>query len=76
MGIVLQFIPPGLTDEFQPLDRLVFGALKATAKHLFQQAYWQDPRHVFNRQSASQHMIQAWNRLQSHVIEEAWDIYE
>ena len=29
LGIVLHFIPPGLTDLLQPLDRNVFGALKA-----------------------------------------------
>jgi hypothetical protein len=29
LGIRLHFIPPGLTDILQPLDRAVFGALKA-----------------------------------------------
>jgi hypothetical protein len=27
--MVLHLIPPGLTDPLQPLDRSVFGALKA-----------------------------------------------
>ncbi|KAH0795009.1 DDE superfamily endonuclease containing protein [Histomonas meleagridis] len=34
LKITLHFIPPGLTDQLQPLDRRVFGCLKATAKHL------------------------------------------
>jgi hypothetical protein len=32
LGITLHFIPPSLTDEFQPLDRAVFGVLNAQAK--------------------------------------------
>jgi hypothetical protein len=28
------FIPSGMTDAFQTLDRTVFGVLKASAKHL------------------------------------------
>jgi hypothetical protein len=43
LGIILHFIPPGLIDEFQPLYRLVLGASKATARHLFQQTFWEDP---------------------------------
>jgi hypothetical protein len=35
MGVDLYFMPPGTTDEFQPLDRLVFAALKPVAKKLF-----------------------------------------
>jgi hypothetical protein len=33
LGIRLWFIPAGHTDELQPLDRAVFGALKATFRH-------------------------------------------
>jgi hypothetical protein len=29
LGIHLLFIPPGLTDEMQPLDRFAFGVMKA-----------------------------------------------
>jgi hypothetical protein len=35
LGIKLYFIPTGCTDLFQPLDRLVFGALKSTAWKIF-----------------------------------------
>jgi hypothetical protein len=30
LGIHFLFIPPGLINEFQPLDRSAFAALKAT----------------------------------------------
>jgi hypothetical protein len=70
LGIIPHFIPAGPRDEFQPLARLVFGALKAIARYLSQQAFWEDRQHVFNRQWAAAQMIQACDRLQSHVIKE------
>jgi hypothetical protein len=35
LGIQLHFIPPGWTDELQPLDRYVFRALKSVCRRLF-----------------------------------------
>jgi hypothetical protein len=35
LNIRLSFIPPGMTDIFQPLDRKVFEVLKAFVKQLF-----------------------------------------
>jgi hypothetical protein len=35
LGIVLHFIPSGLTDLLQPLDRSVFGALKAEYRAIY-----------------------------------------
>jgi hypothetical protein len=32
LGIILHFIPAGLTDQFQPLDRRVFGCLKSSVR--------------------------------------------
>jgi hypothetical protein len=32
LGIRLLFIPPGLTDELQPLNRFVFGVMKANCR--------------------------------------------
>jgi transposase len=32
LGIELVFIPPGCTDRLQPLDRRVFGVVKAYAR--------------------------------------------
>jgi energy-converting hydrogenase Eha subunit F len=34
LGVTLHSIPPGLIDKVQPLDRTVFGVLKAQAKPL------------------------------------------
>ena len=39
LNIELLFIPSSLTDELHPLDRLVFGRLKANAIRLFKKSY-------------------------------------
>ena len=75
LNINLIFIPPGLTDELQPLDRLVFGCLKSTAKRLYKQSYSQNPHQVFNKEVAVQHLIAAWEHVQSFTVTESWSIY-
>jgi hypothetical protein len=35
LGIHLPFIPPGLTDELQPLDHFVFGVMKANCSRMY-----------------------------------------
>ena len=37
LNISLHFIPPGMTDAFQPLDRKIFGIVKAHAKRMYRQ---------------------------------------
>ena len=75
MGIRLIFIPPGYTDELQPCDRRVFGALKATAKYLWSRREATNPGAKRTKIDAVQDMIAAWDTLSQSAIEEAWDIY-
>jgi hypothetical protein len=35
LGIHLLFTPPGLTDEMQPFDRLVFGVMKVHGRRMY-----------------------------------------
>jgi phosphate starvation-inducible protein PhoH len=44
LGITLHFIPPDLTDEFQPLNRTVFGVLKVLARPLFGARFHLNPQ--------------------------------
>ena len=37
LNLQLHFIPAGMTDKLQPLDRNCFGALKDTACRLFRE---------------------------------------
>lgn len=76
LNIKLYFIPPGMTDEFQPLDRNVFGCLKATARYLFRKEYNQSKEKKFTKLHAAQCMVWAWEHLQSHIIQESWSIYQ
>ena len=75
LNIDLIFIPAGLTDELQPLDRLVFGSLKATARRLFKKAYNENPNKKFDKEAAIQHLLAAWEHLQEYTIAESWSIY-
>jgi transposase-like protein len=75
LGINLHFIPPGMTDQFQPLDRKVFGVLKASAKSLFFRRVNKNPDVKRTKSDAVQDLISAWTNLADTTIEKAWDIY-
>jgi hypothetical protein len=71
----LHYIPPGLTVEFQPLDRAVFGVSKAQAKRLFHARFHANPYGRRTKPEAVAELITAWSPLGESVIENAWDIY-
>ena len=75
LGIEMYFIPAGLTDKFQPLDRRVFGCLKATARHIFYEQMIENPEMEFTKQKAVESLIYSWEHLSQEVIEDAWSIY-
>jgi hypothetical protein len=75
LEITLHFIPPGLTDEFQPLDRIVFGVLKSHAKRLFHERFRLNPSARRTRKDAVSDMLSAWELLGESAIETAWTIY-
>jgi hypothetical protein len=68
LGFRLVFIPPGMTDGCQPLDRAVFGPLKATARRLFREhlgLHADDPQAASERQAA-QVLIESWSERKGH----------
>jgi hypothetical protein len=74
-NIDLLFIPPGCTDRLQPLDRRVFGVLKAYARR-----HWRIHYHATNgakvtRQKMAEYLVDAWNRLSRDIIDSAWSLY-
>jgi hypothetical protein len=75
LTIRLHCLPLGLTDEFQPLDRKVFGILKAYGKMLFLRRL---TTFVGRRtkQNAVQDLMAAWEHLWVTSIEAAWEVYE
>ena len=71
---ILHFIPPGMTDEFQPLDRKIFGIVKAYAKRLYRMRIKKTGK--ISKKDACQDMIQAWENIDEIPIFESWDIYQ
>lgn len=75
LKIRLEFIPPGLTDALQPLDRRVFGALKGIAKHYIYRILSEDPNTKIGMAQAVQILVTSWEQLTSDAILSAWSLY-
>ena len=76
LNICLHFVPAGATDEYQPLDIRVFGALKAMARKAWYQVLYQDPAIVPTRSKAAFILAQCWNDLSQDVLDSAWSLYK
>ena len=75
LNITLHYIPAGQTDVYQPLDRICFGALKATGRSQFAKTISENPDSNFDKKQAIQALIFAWENLNPDTILQAWDIY-
>jgi hypothetical protein len=69
------FIPPGGTDRLQPLDRRVFGVLKAYARSDWRARYHGTAGAKVTRAQMAEFLVAAWDQLRTEVIEAAWSIY-
>jgi hypothetical protein len=76
LNIQLHYVPAGMTDALQPLDRVVFGALKSHARRLFRARVREEPQLRRTKQEAAQDMVSAWEMVSSETIIAGWDIYE
>lgn len=75
LKINLLFIPPGMTDKYQPLDRRIFGCLKGWTKFQISKLLVEQPNTKIGIQKAVQYFIWAWERLNPDVVQESWSIY-
>ena len=57
LNIQLHFIPAGMTEKLEPLDRNCFGALKVTARRLFRERDKDDPFAVRTKQDACSDLV-------------------
>jgi hypothetical protein len=73
--IQLEFIPPGCTDVLQPLDRRVFGVLKAHARQLGRTHYHETQGAKTTRAMMAENLLSAWDRITPDLIDRAWDIF-
>jgi hypothetical protein len=76
LGIRLVFIPPGSTDALQPLDRFVFGVLKAHARQLWRTHYHDTHGAKTTRAMMAGNLITSWERITPDLIDRAWDIFQ
>ena len=70
MGVT--FIPPGQTGTWQPLDRRIFGSLKARATKLMNQRMATESFEEHNIMKAIAFMVEAWNQISPEEIRNAW----
>jgi hypothetical protein len=75
LNIELLDIPSGATDKLQPLDRMVFGALKSEAWRLFRRHAPRNPKLKRHKQDAVREMIEAWEGLSDATLNAAWQLY-
>jgi hypothetical protein len=57
--IELVFIPPGCTDRLQPLDRHIFGVLKAHARRMWRTDYHQNHGAKTTRSMMAQNLVES-----------------
>ena len=72
LGIKLIYIPTSATDEYQPLDKRVFGILKSMASSAFDDKVFEE-QNAFTKQEAADLFVTLWKRLSYHAIMSAWE---
>jgi hypothetical protein len=65
-----------MTDDLQPLDRYVFGVMKANCRHAYRRFIQANPEPVVNQQNAAGFLIRAWESVGTQALDEAWCIYD
>jgi hypothetical protein len=67
-GLKLVFIPPGMTDKYQPLDRRVFGSLKSRARARFDNLWIQHPGKALSLIDAIAILLDVWETTSQEEI--------
>ena len=76
LNITLHYIPAGQTDKYQPLDRTIFGPLKATGRHLISMKLSENMEDRITKKDSVSNLIFSWEHLNTDNVVESWDIYE
>jgi hypothetical protein len=59
IGIKLLFIPAGMTDAYEPLDRYIFGLMKASGRRMYHQFLSDDLSARMSKHVAVQFLVRA-----------------
>jgi hypothetical protein len=76
LKIQLHFVPIGMTDKLQPLDRRVFGCLTATARAEYRRFSAAHPGEKVRTPDAVRMLIHSWEHLSLAAVEAAWSVYD
>lgn len=76
INITLQYIPPGCTDELEPLDIRIFGSVKNIAKNKTLQFIHRNQLKPIGYKKAIQILMESWDQISTPSIMEAWSVYE
>jgi hypothetical protein len=74
--IVLHFIPPRLTDPLQPLDRSVFGALKAEYRAIYRMDMSQREDKRMTKAGFGAYLIVAWELVSEGAVRREWECFD
>ena len=75
LNIELLYIPPGMTDKCQPLDRRIFGALKQKAKKYIYQKMSESPEQKIGMLGAVQVLVACWEGITLDLVHDAWSLF-
>ena len=76
LNIEFVYVPVGATDELQPLDRYVFGAMKSIARRKWRQMYNSGEYDKMGKVQMGQILQAAWEGISPQVLEKAWEIVD
>lgn len=74
LNVTLEFIPAGATSILQPLDRRIFGELKARARADFARRTWQNGGVGVPPSEAVEILVQAWDKIPADHVRRAWNL--
>jgi hypothetical protein len=73
LGVVLPFIPPGLTELLQPLDRSISGALRAEYRAIYRDEMSQRQEKRMTKADCGAYLILAWDLVSDQVIHQGME---
>jgi hypothetical protein len=80
LNIDLSFVPPGMTDSGQPLDRAIFGPYKSIGNRLFHNWLMGEirkgiPHPKVSAEDVAKHFTRAWKQITPATIANGWAIF-
>ena len=75
-NVGLSFIPAGQTGVWQPLDRRIFGSLKARSLRLLNEDLIQEKFEDHNLMKAIAVLVRSWRQIPPEEIRRAWSVFD